>query len=231
MLPDEVAVILCELPTCQFSPPFGDVTVTVGIGCEIVKFASLTSATLPVAYNTVALTLQVVEGAWGTVHETLIVVFGVDIPVSQSQRDPPSAGNLNTQPTADRVGIGLPECPHRIRRSMFHGPSQTRLRRPARSGRPYCMPMAVWRMLVMRIAQFRNRYQRSRLRRQTAGRIGKLAVRTISRQLHREASPVSKSIIRRMADHHGLTSRAIHHSIIRSMFHGRFQIRLQRQPK
>jgi hypothetical protein len=45
MLPEEVAVIECELPTCQFSPPFGEVTVTVGAatGGLIVKLPSLVS--------------------------------------------------------------------------------------------------------------------------------------------------------------------------------------------
>jgi hypothetical protein len=115
MLPFTDAVILCAVPTCQFSPPFGDVTVTVGIGCEIVKYALLASATLPLAYNTVALTLQVVEGALGTVHETLIVVFGVDIPVIQFQLDPPSVEYSSCQPVmlpfTDAVMLcELPTC-------------------------------------------------------------------------------------------------------------------------
>ena len=63
----EVHVILCDVPTVQCSPPFGDVTVIVG-GEVMVKFDKLRE------FNEVSAALEiliraVVVGVLGTVHE------------------------------------------------------------------------------------------------------------------------------------------------------------------
>jgi len=64
VMPEEVQVMFCTVPTVHFSPPFGAVTVTVG---KIVNTALLRSFTAAFEASLI-LTRHCVDGVFGTVH-------------------------------------------------------------------------------------------------------------------------------------------------------------------
>jgi len=83
--PELVQVILCTEPTCQFSPPLGEVTVIVGVGL-MVKTLSLSSTTEEKG-TSVILTLHCADGKFGIVHEYIPDEAGV-LPTIVDQVEP-----------------------------------------------------------------------------------------------------------------------------------------------
>ena len=63
-----VQVTFCMVPACQFSPPFGDVTVRVGLGCELIIKTLLFWSFIEELDASDILTLQFVDEVLGTIQ-------------------------------------------------------------------------------------------------------------------------------------------------------------------